>query len=70
MVLNHSCKRDGQEGGMQEEELDGWLRQLRELALSGDSDTVLALYSVLKARQAWARLSDVSSALVHLRERH
>jgi hypothetical protein len=78
MMLGRSGKRSGQEGGVQEasctpeeeEELDGWLRQLRELAQSGDSDTVLALYSALKARHAWARLGDVYSALVHLRERH
>jgi hypothetical protein len=53
-----------------EEEHAGWLRQLRELALSGDGDTVLALFRALRAQHSWARLSDVYSALVRLRESH
>ena len=64
-------QRSGRHGGVQsEEELEGWLRQLRELALSGDGDTVLALFSALRAQHSWARLRDVYSALVRLRESH
>ncbi len=63
--------RSGRQGGaLTEEELEGWLRQLRELALSGDGDTVLALFSALRAQHSWARLRDVYSALVRLRESH
>ncbi len=58
------------EGPVQEEQLDGWLQQLRDLVLSGDSDTVLALYTALKAQHSWAQLGDVYSALVGLRDRY
>jgi hypothetical protein len=61
----------GRHGGVQsEEELEGWLQQLRELALGGDGDTVLALFSALKAQHSWVRLGDVYSALVYLRDGH
>jgi urease accessory protein UreF len=63
--------RSGRRGEvLSEEELGGWLRQLRELALSGDGDTVLALFSALRAQHSWARLRDVYSALVQLRGSH
>jgi hypothetical protein len=60
--------QQGQQLGGSKQELEVWLRQLRELALNGDSDTVLALYSAMKERHAWVRLRDVYSALVHLRD--
>jgi hypothetical protein len=66
MMLGHGARR----GGDSEEELDEWLRRLRELALSGDGDTVLALFNALRAQHSWARLGDVYSALVRLREMH
>jgi hypothetical protein len=67
MVLSKS----GRQGGtMQEEELEGWLRQLRALAVSGDGDTVHALYQAIKAQHSWVRMRDVYSALVSLRESH
>jgi hypothetical protein len=63
--------KSGRQGGtMQEEELEGWLRQLRALAVSGDGDTVLALYQTMKAQHSWVRMRDVYSALVSLRESH
>jgi hypothetical protein len=63
--------KSGRQGGtMQEEELEGWLRQLRALAVSGDGDTVLALYKALEAQHSWVRMRDVYSALVSLRESH
>ncbi len=61
--------RGGEQGDAQSEaNPEGWLRQLRELALSGDGDTVLALFGALRAQHSWARLRDVYSALVRLRE--
>jgi hypothetical protein len=62
--------RGGPRGQHSEEELDDWLRQLREVALRGDGDTVLALFSALRAQHPWVRLSDVYSALVQLRGMH
>ena len=66
-TLMSSSGRTGAQG-LEAANQDEWLRRLQQLAMSATSDTVLALYSALRARHDWARLSDVYSALVRLRE--
>ncbi len=49
LMISRSGRRAGV---LTEEELGVWLRQLRELAFSGDGDTVLALFSALRAQHS------------------
>ncbi len=65
-LMSSSARRGAQ--ALEAADHDEWLRRLRQLAMSATSDTVLALYNALRARHDWARLSDVYSALVRLRE--
>jgi Fe2+ or Zn2+ uptake regulation protein len=54
---------------MSEADLQGWLKQLLDLAVAGDnSGTVTSLYAGLKEQHPRLRLADVYSALMYLRE--
>jgi hypothetical protein len=65
-MLQSGAGGSGSGGGGQlgEEQLSQWLAQLQQLSMSGDGDTVLALYGHLQRSQPGIRLGDVYSALV------